>query len=51
LVYKNKKEFIKHIIKLKMDRNFANNISRNCYKKIRTNYKWQDLLKKYNTLI
>ena len=51
LVYKNQKEFIKHIIKLKINRNFANSISRNCYKKIRTKYKWQDFLKKYNALI
>ena len=51
LVYKNQKEFIKHIINMKINKKFANNISKNCYKKIRRSYKWQDTLKIYNTLI
>ena len=51
LVYKNQKEFIKHIINMKINKKSANNISKNCYKKIRRSYKWQDTLKMYNTLI
>ena len=51
LVYKNQKEFIKHIINMKINKKSANNISKNCYKKIRRSYKWQDTLKIYNTLI
>ena len=51
LVYKNQKEFIKHIIKLKINGRFANNISRNAYKKIKTKFTWSHTLKKYNELI
>ena len=51
LVYKNQKEFIKHIIKLKLNRQFANKISNNSYKKIKTKFTWSHTLKKYNELI
>jgi len=51
LVYKSQKEFIKHIIKLKMNKKFANKISHNSYKKIRTKFTWPNTLKKYNELI
>ena len=51
LVYKNKKEFIEHIIKLKINKKFANKISRNSYRKIRKKFTWQNALKKYNELI
>ena len=51
LVYRNDDEFVKQIIKLKTKKNFANKISRNCYRKIKTNYTWEKSLKKYNNLI
>jgi glycosyltransferase involved in cell wall biosynthesis len=51
LVYKNRNEFIKNIIKLKINKKFANKISRNSYQKIRTSFTWKDTLKEYNKLI
>ena len=51
LVYKNQNEFIKHIIKLKLNKKFANKISHNSYNKIKTKFMWQNTLKKYNEII
>ena len=51
LVYRNQDEFVKQIIRLKTQKSFANKISRNCYRKITTNYTWTKSLKKYNDLI
>ena len=51
LVYKSQDQFIKLIIKLKKEKNFANKISRNCYKKINNIYDWKKSLKKYDNLI
>ena len=47
LVYKNQDEFVKQIIKLKTEKQFAKKISNNCYRKIRSNYTWEKSLKKY----
>jgi glycosyltransferase involved in cell wall biosynthesis len=47
LVYKNQDEFVKQIIKLKTEKQFAQKISNNCYRKIRGNFTWEKSLKKY----
>ena len=47
LVYQNKDEFIKQIIKLKTEKTLAKKISDNCYKKIKNYYTWEKSLKKY----
>ena len=49
LVYRNKEEFIKQIIKLKSEKIFADKISDNCYKKIKNYYTWEKSLKKYSS--
>ena len=51
LVYKNSKEFINQIIKLKTKKNLSNKISRECYKKIKNKFTWDNSLKKYSKLI
>ena len=51
MIYKNNKEFINNIIKIKNNKKIANKISNNCYKKIKKNYKWETVLKNYQIIV
>ncbi len=51
LVYKNQKELINHIIKLKTNKNLSNKISSGCYKKIKNKFTWEKSLREYSKLI
>ena len=49
LVYKDERDFVQKIIKLKKQKKFARKISENCYRKIKKFYSWDKSLEKYNT--
>ncbi len=51
LVYKNDEQLINLILKLKTNKNLSNKISNNGYKKVKTNFNWDLVLKKYSKII
>jgi len=51
LVYTSEKQLIDYIYKLKNNKSFSEKISNNGYKKIKKNFKWDLVLKKYNKII
>ncbi len=51
LVYKNDEQLINLIFKLKTNKSLSNKISNNGYKKVKTNFNWDLVLKKYSKII
>ena len=51
LVYKNDEQLINLILKLKTNKTLSNKISNNGYKKVKTNFNWDLVLKKYSKII
>ena len=51
LVFKNKDEFIKEIIQLKINKKKANRLSNFAHNAIRNRYDWNKVLFKYNKII
>ena len=51
LVYKNDEQLINLIFKLKTNKSLSNKISNNGYKKVKTNFNWNLVLKKYSKII
>tara|TARA_B100002051_G_scaffold275673_1_gene320499 strand:+ start:624 stop:1781 length:1158 start_codon:yes stop_codon:yes gene_type:complete len=51
LVYKNDEQLINLILKLKTNKTLSNKISNNGYRKVKTNFNWDLVLKKYSKII
>ncbi len=51
LVYKNDEQLINLIFKLKTNKKLSNKISKNGYQKIKSNFNWDRVLKKYSKII
>ena len=51
LVYKNDEQLISFILELKTNKSLSNKISNNGYKKVKTNFNWNLVLKKYSKII
>jgi len=51
MVYKNQKELVKNIIKLKLNKAISNKLSYSGQKKIKKSYSWEEALKQYDSII